>query len=245
MRLIARLDVKPPYVVKPVHFEGLRKLGNPVELAAAYFQAGIDEILYDDIIASLYRRSPDFDLIGKVAAAVRIPFIVGGGLTDLFQIETAFKIGADKIVMNSFPLQRDSSLIREASSIFGSQAVGIHVQAKRTDSRWVCCSDSGRIPAKYGVGDWIRKVEDLGAGEIFISSIDRDGRRIGFDEELCELALTAASKPVVLGSGAGTLDHVTALINSVSRSPSGLLFGSMLHYGLATPEAIRAVTTEN
>ncbi len=241
MRLIARLDVKPPNVVKPVHFEGLRQLGQPVDLASRYYQTGVDEILYEDIVASLYRREPDFALIGSVAAASHVPFAVGGGLSNLTQIERAFKIGADKVILNSFPLQHDSGLIHEASEIFGTQAVGIHLQAKRIDTGWVCCSDGGRIPSQYSVADWIRKVEDLGAGELFISSIDRDGRRNGFDLELCELALASATKPVVLGSGAGLIGHIQSVIDFTSKKPSGFMIGSMLHYGTATVEDIKGV----
>lgn len=245
MRIIARLDVKPPNVVKPVHFEGLRKLGDPVEFASRYYQAGADEIIYDDVVASLYRRAPDFDLIGRVAASVRVPFAVGGGLANLSQIETAFKIGADKVVLNTFPLQYDSTLIRRASEIFGSQAIGIHVQAKRWDSDWICCSDAGRIASDFTVRDWIRKAEDLGVGEIFVSSVDREGRRSGFDEELCEIALDAATKPVVLGSGAGSLDHVKTLLQAVSRSPSGFMFASLLHYVHASVDDIRGIIPIN
>lgn len=245
MRLIARLDVKPPNVVKPVHFEGLRKIGNPTEMASRYFKAGADEILYEDIVASLYRREPDFELIREVAAAVRVPFAVSGGLTNLTQIEHAFKIGADKVVLNTFPLQHDSGLIREASEIFGSQAVGIHIQAKKTNGDWVCCTDGGRIPSQYHVADWIRRAEDLGAGEIFVTSVDEDGRRGGFDVALGELAMTTATKPVVLGSGAGSIDHIKTLITSTSRPPSGLMLGSLLHYNLATIEEIRNVIPQD
>ncbi len=241
MRIVARLDIKPPNIVKPVHFEGLRKLGDPVEFACRYYQAGADEIIYDDVVASLYRRAPDFELIRRVAASIRVPFAVGGGLSDLSQIETAFKIGADKVVLNTYPLQYDSSLIRQASGIFGSQAIGIHVQAKRADADWICCTNAGRIASDFTVRDWICKAEDLGAGEIFISSVDRDGRRSGFDEQLCEIALEAATKPVVLGSGAGSLDHIKALLRAVSRPPSGFMFASLLHYNHASVDSIRGI----
>ena len=135
-RIIAKLDVKPPYVVKPVHFEGLRKMGSPSELAKKYYNQGADELFYIDIVSSLYQRDILFDNIEKVASELFIPFTAGGGIKSIDDFSKMFRMGADKVVINTYAVQEDPSIINKASEIFGSQAVVVNIEAKKWKN---CC----------------------------------------------------------------------------------------------------------
>ncbi|MFA5879972.1 MAG: HisA/HisF-related TIM barrel protein, partial [Candidatus Margulisiibacteriota bacterium] len=161
-RIIARLDVKPPYVVKPVHFEGLRKVGDPVDIANKYYLQGADEIVYIDIVASLYRRPLLFDYIKKTAKDLFVPFAVGGGITKIEDIAYLIHNGVDKVIINTYALQTDPEIINRAARIFGSQAIVVHIQAKKWDGWWECYSDCGRIKSGKNVIDWAKEVEDRG-----------------------------------------------------------------------------------
>ena len=147
-RIIAKLDVKPPYVVKPVHFEGLRKIGSPSEIAKKYYLQGADEIFYIDIVSSLYRREILFREIESVANQLFIPFCAGGGVQSVDDFSKMFHHGADKVVINTFALQKDPEIINKAAEAFGSQAVVVNIEAKSQNGRWQCYTDCGRIDGK-------------------------------------------------------------------------------------------------
>lgn len=231
-RIIAKLDVKPPYVVKPVHFEGLRKVGNPSELAKKYYLQGADELMYIDIVASLYQREILFDEIEKCANELFMPFGVGGGVKTVDDFSKLFHVGADKVVINTFAVQKDPDIINKAAEIFGSQAVVVGIEAKKWDGWYECYTDCGRIQSRRNVMEWAKEVQERGAGEIFLQCVDTDGRQKGFDIELAKKVVDSVNIPVVVASGAGKLEDIKDLI--AHAKPSGVAIASILHYDKCT-----------
>ena len=176
-RLIAKLDVKPPYVVKPVHFEGLRKIGLPAELAKKYYEQGADEIMYIDIVSSLYQREILFDEIQKTANNLFIPFGVGGGVKTIEDFSKLFHNGADKVAINTYAVQENPEIINQAAQIFGNQAIVVNIEAKKWNGWYECYTDCGRIQSSKNVIEWAKEVELSGGGEIFLQCIGTDGRQ--------------------------------------------------------------------
>lgn len=237
MRIIAKLDVKPPNVVKPVHFEGLRKIASPVTLAEKYYQQGADEIAYVDIVASLYRRDILLEPIEQTANALFIPFAVGGGVTSIEDFSTLFHHGADKVIINTHAVQTTPDIIDQAAKIFGSQAVVVNIEAKQQNyvgnqTVWNCYTDCGRIPSKKYVSDWVEEIQNRGAGEILLQSVDCDGRQRGFDRALIEAVCANTNIPVIVGSGAGSVEDIVSI--ATDYSPSAIAVSSILHYGKTT-----------
>lgn len=243
IRIIAKLDVKPPYVVKPVHFEGLRKVGEPNSLASKYYAQGADEIFYMDIVASLYQREILFDQIEQACADIFIPFAVGGGVQSLSDFSELFRHGADKIVINTHALQKNPDIIDEAAKCFGSQAVVVSIESKRWDGWYECYSDCGRIRSGKNVLDWTKEVESRGAGEILLQSVDHDGRQRGFDIELAAKVVSSVKVPVVVASGAGSPEDVLQLIRVAN--PSGVALASLLHYDKTTVRSLKEYLKAN
>ena len=242
-RIIVKLDVKPPYVVKPVHFEGLRKVGTPAEFAKKYYNQGADEIIYVDIVSSLYQRDMVAEQIELTARELFIPFGVGGAIKSIDDISKLFHMGADKVAINTFIVQEDASLINRASEIFGNQAIVVNIEAKKWDNHWECYTDCGRIQSGKDVIEWAKEVEQRGAGEILLQSVDHDGRRRGFDLELCKEVVGAVDIPVVVASGAGTLEDIKQVIEYAN--PSGVAIASLLHYDNVTIGEIKTYLTNN
>ena len=242
-RIIAKLDVKPPFVVKPVHFEGLRKVGSPPEMAKKYYDQGADEIFYIDIVSSLYRRGIIFDEVIKTAKPLFVPFAVGGGIRNIEDCAKLFHMGADKVVVNTFALQEDPSIINQVAEIFGSQAITVNIEAKKTPNGWICYSDCGRIPSDKSVINWAHEAQERGAGEILLQSVDNDGRRRGFDIELSKIIVNALDIPVVVSSGAGSLEDIKKLL--VEARPSGVAIASLLHYDKFSIEDIKQFIYSN
>jgi len=242
-RIIAKLDIKPPYVVKPVHFEGLRKMGIPTELARKYYEQGADEIVYVDIVSSLYQREIQFSEIEKTANEIFIPFGVGGAVRSVEDFSKLFHIGADKVLINTYAVQENPDIINQASEIFGSQAVVVNIEAKKWDSWYECYTDCGRIRSQKDVIEWAKEVEQRGAGEILIQSVDRDGRQRGFDIELSKRVVDSVDIPVIVSSGAGKLEDIKELIEYAK--PSGVAIASLLHYNKCTIGDIKEYLREN
>lgn len=232
LRIIARLDVKPPHVVKPVHFDGLRKIGSPSDLSLKYYNQGADEILYIDIVASLYQREILPIEIEKASKNIFIPFAAGGGVKSSSDFSTILRHGADKVVINTHALQKTPELISECANIFGSQAVVVHIQAKRWKTWWECYSDCGRIQSGKDAVEWAQEAETLGAGEILLSSVDTDGRQKGFDISLISKITKKVQIPVIAGSGVGSLVHIGELVEETN--PDAIAIGSYLHYNKGT-----------
>jgi len=230
-------------VVKPVHFEGLRKVGLPNEIAAKYYQQGADEIFYIDIVASLYQRKILLDQVEQACSDIFVPFAVGGGVQTLHDFSELFHHGADKVVINTHALQINPNIIDEAAKCFGSQAVVVNIESKRWDNWSECYSDCGRIRSGKNVLDWAKEVESRGAGEILLQSVDHDGRQRGFDLELAQKVVSLVNIPVVVASGAGKPDDVLDLIKIAQ--PSGVAIASLLHYDKSTIKELKEYLRTN
>lgn len=238
-RVIARLDAKPPYIAKPIFFEGLRKIGMPEELALKYSTAGADEICYIDIYSSLCRRPIQFDPIKSVASKILTPFAVGGGIRSIDDMKSLFDSGADKIIINTYAVMENPSIIDKAESLFGSQAITVQIDAKWKGSWWECYADCGKTPSGRNVIEWALEAEKRGAGEILISSIDQDGTQKGFDVNLIKKVNEATSIPIIAGSGAGSLEHIEKMASEAA--PSAITIASAIHYGLVSINEVKAV----
>jgi cyclase len=243
IRIIVKLDVKPPFVVKPVHFEGLRKMGLPIDLAKKYYEQGADEIFYIDIVASLYQREILINEIENTANELFIPFGVGGGVKTIDDFSKLFHSGADKVALNTYALQEDPEIINHAAKIFGNQAVVVNIEAKRWDNWYECYTDCGRNRSNKDVIKWAQEVESRGAGEIFLQCVDTDGRRKGFDMELAKAVIDCVKIPVVVSSGAGKLEDIKELIENTQ--PSGVAISSLLHYNDFTIKEIKDYLRKN
>jgi len=242
-RIIVKLDVKPPYVVKPVHFEGLRKVGLPSMLAKKYYNQGADEVMYVDIVSSLYQRGIFFEEIEKTANELFIPFGVGGAVRSIEDFSKLFHIGADKVVINTYALQKNPNIINEAAQIFGNQAVVVNIESKAWDDWYECYSDGGRVQSGKDILEWAKEVEERGAGEILLQSVDKDGRQRGFDIELAKKVINLVNIPVVVSSGAGNLEDIKKLIEYAQ--PSGVAVASLLHYDKYTIRDIKEYLKKN
>jgi imidazole glycerol-phosphate synthase subunit HisF len=243
VRIIAKLDIKPPYVVKPVHFEGLRKMGDPSELAKKYYDQGADEVVYIDIVSSLYQRNIIFDEIERTANELFVPFSVGGAVRSIDDFSKLFHIGADKVAINTYAVQENPDIINNAAKIFGNQAVVVNIEAKKWGDYWECYTDCGRVQSGKNVLEWVKEVEDRGAGEILLQSVDSDGRNRGFDLELCKQVVDLVNIPVLVSSGAGSLEDIKKVIEYAK--PSGVAIASLLHYDKNTIKDIKDYLRKN
>lgn len=189
-------------MVKGVHLEGLRVVGNPVALARKYFAQGADELIAMDIVASLYQRSPDFDLMRSIANELFIPLTMGGGIQSLHDINNFLRAGADKVAINTYGI-RNPALLSEAVHQFGAQCIVLSVEAKRSGpGRWEAYTDGGREHSGLDAIEWIKRALDKGVGEILLTSVDFDGTRKGYDRELLAAVTAFAAVPVVIHGGA-------------------------------------------
>lgn len=228
VRVIARLDIKGPNLVKGIHLEGLRVLGKPEEFAKYYYENGADELMYMDVVASLYERNSLQDIIKKTAQEIFIPLTVGGGLRTIDDIRDVLKAGADKVSLNTAVI-KNSTIIKDASKKFGSSTIVVAIEAiKQPDGQYFAFIDNGREYTGVEVIQWAQKVEELGAGEIVITSVDKEGTGKGFDIELTKKVATAVSIPVIAHGGAGKPEHITAVIQE--GKADAVAIASMIHY---------------
>ena len=239
-RLIPCLDVAEGRVVKGVHFESLRDAGDPVEQAARYDAEGADELVFLDITASHERRDTTAAMVGRVAEAIYIPFTVGGGVRSVEDAGRLLRAGADKVAVNTAAV-RDPQLIRRLAESFGSQCVVVAVDAKRVDGRFTVMVTGGRDPTDREAIDWVREAAELGAGEILLTSMDRDGTQVGYDLPLTSAAAAAVRIPVIASGGAGTLAH---LAEALEAGAHGVLAASMFHFRGTTLGEARAYLRE-
>jgi len=226
-RIIPCLDIKDGRTVKGVNFVGLRDAGDPVELAQRYTEEGADELVFLDITATKEKRRTLVHLVKEIAAHINIPFTVGGGIKTVDEIEEILKAGADKVSLNS-AIVRDPDLITRASDAFGSQAVVAAVDAKRVGDHWEVFVKGGSEPTGLDAVEWIQKTEELGAGEILLTSMDRDGTKSGFDNELLKIVNNKVTIPVIASGGAGTIQHC---IDAVTiGNADAVLAASIFHF---------------
>ncbi|MGM4906782.1 imidazole glycerol phosphate synthase subunit HisF [Tardiphaga sp. 866_E4_N2_1] len=237
VRLIARLDIKSPNLIKGIHLEGLRKIGDPQQFTQGYYAAGADEIIYMDIVASLYGRNSLSDLVRRTAEEVFIPITVGGGLRSLDDVEQALRSGADKVAINTAAVARPE-LVTEVATRFGSQCMVLSIEAKRTgEGRWEAFTDNGREHTGYDVVEWARRAVDLGAGEILLTSIDQEGTRRGFDVALTRAVSEVARVPVIASGGMGSVEHLVEVVKD--GYADAVAMADVLHYKRLTVPDIR------
>lgn len=227
-RIIARLDIKAPNLIKGIRLEGLRKLGDPNEFARRYYEMGVDELLYMDIVASLYERNSLTDVVQYTAQNIFIPFTVGGGLRSIDDIAAVLRAGADKVAINTAATRRPK-LITEAARRFGSQCVVLSIEAKRraNGEGWEAYTDNGREHTGRDAVAWAREAVALGAGEILLTSVDREGTRQGMDTQLIEAIGSEVNVPVIASGGVGTPAHI---VEAIQQGADAVAVADMLHY---------------
>ncbi len=236
VRLIARLDVKAPNLVKGIQMEGLRKFGDPYKFAKRYYDEGIDEILYVDIVASLYERNSLLDLIEQTTKDIFVPITVGGGLRSIEDVAAALKAGADKVAINTAAI-KNPSLISEVSQRFGSQCMVLSIQAKKDGNRWEAYYDCGREHSDLDAVKWAVRGEELGAGEILLTSVDREGTAKGMELELIKAVSGSVSIPVIASGGIGQLEHFSEAVSA--GGADAIAMAHVLHYGHFSVDEIR------
>jgi cyclase len=227
IRLIARLDVKGPNLIKGVHLEGLRVVGDPNVFARRYYDAGIDELIYMDVVASLYGRNNLTDIVRRTAEDVFVPLTVGGGVRSVEDVELLLRSGADKVAVNTAAVARPE-LIREIAGRFGSQCMVLSIEAKQDGPRWEAYTDNGREHTGLDAVEWASRGAELGAGEILLTSVDREGTRSGFDLELVHAVATAVDIPVIASGGMGTIEHVVDVVER--GAADAVAIADALHY---------------
>jgi len=230
-RIIPCLDVKDNRVVKGVHFLNLQDAGDPVELGARYSDSGADELVLLDITATIRSRKTIVELVEKVAENVFIPFTVGGGIQTVEQIDSLLRSGAEKVSVNTAAVE-NTDLIAEAAKRFGSQCVVVAIDARRSEKKrdkWKVCVKAGTEPTNIDVVEWAVKVENLGAGEILLTSMDADGTKTGYDNELNRAVTDVVNIPVIASGGAGKLKHLYDAI--VDGGVDAVLMASVTHFG--------------
>lgn len=249
-RIIPCLDVRDGRVVKGINFLNIRDAGDPVEQAALYAKEGADEIVYLDITASVEKRRAILEIVSKTAQEVFIPLTVGGGIRNIEDIRLLLKSGADKVSLNTAAVE-DPSLIKEASLEFGSQCIVVAIDAKEqntehriqnTDNRWEVYTYGGRKPTGIDALRWAKKAQELGAGEILLTSMDRDGTKKGYDLELTGRVSEAVSIPVIASGGVGNLEH---LYEGLTKGRAdAVLAASIFHYGEHPIKAVKEYLKE-
>jgi len=246
-RLIPCLDVKDGRVVKGVQFVDLRDAGDPVEAAQAYDSQGADELVFLDITASHEGRAIMLEIVRRTAEGIYMPLTVGGGVRTLEDIRTLLRAGADKVSLNTAALERPG-LIMEAARAFGSQCIVAAIDARRegpvaNGQRWGVYTHGGRRPARRDALEWARQVEELGAGEILLTSMDRDGTGEGYDLALTRAVALAVSVPVIASGGAGTLEHLREGVTE--GKADAVLVASLFHFGRHTIAEAKAYLREH
>lgn len=232
IRIIPRLDIKGPNLVKGIHLEGLRVLGKPERFAKYYYESGADELMYCDVVASLYGRNTLTDIIKRTAEEVFIPITVGGGIRTLDDIKTVLRAGADKVSLNTAVINRPA-LVSEAANRYGSSTIIVSIEAiKIPNGSYEAYTDNARESTGVDAVEWAIRASELGAGEILVTSIDREGTGTGFDVDLIQAISSNVSVPVIASGGAGEITHIHEVLDQCDVG--AVTVGSMLHYGAMT-----------
>ncbi len=244
IRIIPRLDVKGDVVVKGIYYEGWRKVGDPKELINKYEKAGADEIIYIDIFASLTNRTPKYDVISKMTEDLKIPIAVGGGIWELDEARMVLNRGGDKVIVNTGAL-RKPELIKEIADEFGSQSVIVSIEAKKRNCGYECYYDHGREPSGVYLDKWLRIIQKMEPGEIFISSIDKDGALRGPDLKLIDTIVKEIDNiPLIVSSGIRGPEDALEIV-SKGENITAIAIGSALHYGKTSIREIKEYLREN
>jgi len=228
IRVIPRLDIKGPNLVKGIHLEGLRVLGQPESFARYYYEHGADELIYQDVVASLYERNSLHEIISRTVRNIFVPLTVGGGLRSLDDISAVLAAGADKVAINTAAI-RNPDLISEAALRFGASTIVVAIESiRQADGTYLAYTDNGREHTGKDAIEWAEEAEKLGAGEILATSVDRDGTGDGYDLEMTKLIADQVSIPVIAHGGPGNVDHVSEVIQTTGVG--AVAIASLLHY---------------
>ncbi|ACD97104.1 imidazole glycerol phosphate synthase subunit HisF [Trichlorobacter lovleyi] len=228
VRIIPRLDIKGPNLVKGIHLEGLRVLGDPIAFAHYYYENGADELIYSDIVASLYQRNSILDLVTETSRSVFIPITLAGGLRTLNDIQKALRAGADKVCINTAAIE-NPDFIAQAVRVFGSSTIVVAVEVVRNDDNsLIAYTENGRQSSGIEAVSWVQRVEELGAGEILLTSINAEGTGDGYDMDLINRVVSAVSIPVIAHGGAGKPEHVREVFATSDVRAAAV--ASMFHY---------------
>jgi len=243
VRVIARLDIKGPNLIKGLQLEGLRVIGDPNQYAIKYYNQGADELLFIDCVASLYGRNNLINIINHASQDIFIPVTVGGGIRKIEDAENLFLNGADKIAINSAAI-RKPSLINDLVKNFGSQAVVVSIQAKKIDeNKWNAYLDNGRENSGKEIIDWLNEVASRGAGEILVTSVDNDGTKNGFDLKLYDKINKNCNIPLIISGGMGKPEDLLSLNNF--NDCDAVAVGTILHYDFSKISEIKEIAIKN
>ena len=224
-----------------MHLEGLRIIGNPEEYAEKYYLQGADELIYMDIVASLYGRSNLVEIVSRAAKNLFVPLTVGGGIRSIQDVTLLLRAGADKVAINTAAVRRPQ-LIKEVANKFGSQCMVLSIEAKRTEQGgWEIYTDCGREKTGLDVIEWLHQGIELGAGEILLTSIDQEGTRKGFDVDLLQAVNSISSVPVIVSGGYGEPNH---LISAIENGADAVAFADTLHYEKTSISDLRKIARE-
>ena len=241
VRLIARLDVKGENLIKGIHLEGLRVIGNPQDYARRYYEQGADELIYMDIVASLYGRSNLIEIVRRTAHDVFVPMTVGGGIRSIVDVSDLLRAGADKVAINTAAVKRPT-LISEVARRFGSQCMVLSIEAKlQSSGHWEVYTDCGREKTGIDVVEWVKRGVELGAGEVLVTSIDYEGTRKGFDNKLIQAISQVVQVPIIASGGFGQRSHLGSAVNA---GADGVAIADALHYNRETIPDIRKMAHE-
>lgn len=241
-RFIPRLDIKGPNLIKGIHLEGLRVVGDPQAFSRLYYEQGADELLYVDVVASLYGRNSLHEIIKRTARDVFVPLTVTGGIRSADDVREILRAGADKVGINTAATKRPQ-LIQEVARKFGSQCVVLSIEAKRLGpNRWEAFTDNGREPTGMDVLAWARQAVELGAGEILLTSIDHEGTREGFDCELVRAVSSIVSVPVIASGGMGKASDAVRVVKE--GGADAVAMADVLHYNRLTVGEIKAAAAQ-
>ena len=227
-RIIPCLDIKDGRVVKGVNFVNLRDAGDPVEQARLYDEQGADELVFLDITATIENRKALAVLVERIAAEINIPFTVGGGIDTVNDVSILIKAGADKVTVNSSAVRRPE-LISEIAGQFGSQCIVVAIDTKLIDNEWIVVVDGGRTPTELRTVNWALNVEELGAGEILLTSMNNDGTKSGFSLDITAQVSRSVNIPVIASGGAGSMEHFSQVFFNTECSAA--LAASIFHFG--------------
>ena len=241
-RIIARLDVKGDKLIKGVHLEGWRFLGDPNSHCKDYYLKGVDEVIYIDSVASLYGREMLKKVVKKTTEQVFIPITAGGGVRSVEDAYEILRAGADKVAINSGAI-KNPKLITDISKKFGAQCVVLSIQAKKIKDSWLACYDSAREVTNIDVMDWAREGENLGAGEILLTSVDRDGTLKGMDIDLIKMASINLSIPIIASGGFGALSDLNEVLNE--GAADAVAIAKALHFNKINIDELKSYAIKN
>ena len=238
MRIIPRIEIKNNFVIKGINFEGLRKIGDPNIIGKKYYLDGADELLFMDVVASLYGRNNIFEIIKKITKDIFIPITVGGGIRSVEDIQQALNSGADKVAINSAAV-KDPKFIKQAVSFFGSSTIVVSIETRKNRKNiWEVYTHNGRDVTGINLKDWLKKIQQFKCGEILVTSIDNEGTKKGFDIDLLSfLEKEKIQTPLIFCGGCGSIEHIKKIKKILKKD--AIAISSILHYNLSTIKEIK------